>query len=204
MAEIRTTLKGCHRWAVDRAYARVVKESRSGVILGASAYLCWGFFPLYWPLLDPAGSLEVLAHRFVWSMFFVLIAIAVLGRWSRFVAIARDRRLMVILTFASITIAVNWGGFIYGVTNGHVIETSLGYFINPLVTVLLGVFVLKETLRPAQWAAVGIGALAVLVLAVDYGRPPWIALLSRSRSRPTASSRRRPTSAPSRASAWRR
>ncbi|GAA3524390.1 EamA family transporter RarD [Aeromicrobium panaciterrae] len=146
------------------------------MILGASAYLCWGFFPLYWPLLDPAGSLEVLAHRFVWSMAFVLIAIAILGRWSRFVAIARDRRMMVILTFASITIAVNWGVFIYGVTNDHVIETSLGYFINPLVTVLLGVFVLKETLRPAQWAAVAIGALAVVVLAVDYGRPPWIAL----------------------------
>ncbi len=85
--------------------------------------------------------------------------------------------MMFILTCASVVIAFNWGGFIYGVTNGHVIETSLGYFINPLVTVLLGVFVLKETLRTVQWAAVGIGALAVVVLAVDYGRPPWIALL---------------------------
>ena len=160
-----------------RGYAQVVNDSRSGVILGAAAYLCWGFFPLYWPLLDPAGSLEVLAHRFVWSMIFVLLAISILGRWRQFVAIARDRRMMIILTFASITIALNWGGFIYGVTNGHVIETSLGYFINPLVTVLLGVFILKETLRPAQWAAVAIGALAVVVLAIDYGRPPWIALL---------------------------
>ncbi|AXT86691.1 EamA family transporter RarD [Aeromicrobium sp. A1-2] len=147
------------------------------MVLGVGAYLCWGFFPLYWPLLDPAGSLEILAHRFVWSMVFVMILIGVLGRWSRFRAIARDRRLMVILTFASITIALNWGGFIYGVTNGHVIETSLGYFINPLVTVLLGVFVLKETLRPAQWAAVGIGIIAVVVLTVDYGRLPWVALL---------------------------
>ncbi|MGA8986758.1 EamA family transporter RarD [Aeromicrobium sp.] len=152
-------------------------DSRGGVILGVGAYLCWGFFPLYWPLLDPAGSLEILAHRFVWSMVFVLVLIGVLGRWSRFLAIARDRRLMVILTFASITIALNWGGFIYGVTNGHVIETSLGYFINPLVTVLLGVFVLKETLRPAQWAAVAIGIGAVVVLTVDYGRLPWVALL---------------------------
>ncbi|WP_254052200.1 EamA family transporter RarD [Aeromicrobium sp. A1-2] len=152
-------------------------DSRGGVVLGVGAYLCWGFFPLYWPLLDPAGSLEILAHRFVWSMVFVMILIGVLGRWSRFRAIARDRRLMVILTFASITIALNWGGFIYGVTNGHVIETSLGYFINPLVTVLLGVFVLKETLRPAQWAAVGIGIIAVVVLTVDYGRLPWVALL---------------------------
>ena len=87
--------------------------------------------------------------------------------------------MMFILTCASIVIAFNWGGFIYGVTNGHVIETSLGYFINPLVTVLLGVFVLKETLRPVQWGALApaLGALAVVVLAVDYGRPPWIALL---------------------------
>ncbi len=154
-----------------------MNDSRSGVILGASAYLCWGFFPLYWPLLEPAGSLEILAHRFVWSMVFVLASVAILGRWRTFLDIARDRRMMVILTCASIVIAFNWGGFIYGVTNGHVIETSLGYFINPLVTVLLGVFVLKETLRPVQWAAVGIGTLAVVVLAIDYGRPPWIALL---------------------------
>lgn len=144
---------------------------------GVAAYLCWGFFPLYWPLLDPAGSLEILAHRFVWSMVFVLGLITVMGKWSRFAAIARDRRMMLILAAASITIAFNWGGFIYGVTNGHVVETSLGYFINPLVTVLLAVFVLKETLRPAQWIAVGIGILAVVVLTLGYGRVPWVALL---------------------------
>jgi chloramphenicol-sensitive protein RarD len=154
-----------------------VNDSRNGVAFGAAAYLCWGFFPLYWPLLDPAGSLEVLAHRFVWSMVFVLVAITAMGKWSTFLTIARDRRMMLILTGASVTIAVNWGGFIYGVTNGHVIETSLGYFINPLVTVLLGVFVLKETLRPVQWAAIAIGASAVVVLTVDYGRLPWIALM---------------------------
>ncbi|MEO6606749.1 MAG: EamA family transporter RarD, partial [Aeromicrobium sp.] len=154
-----------------------MNDSRSGVLLGTAAYLCWGFFPLYWPLLDPAGSLEILAHRVVWSLLFVMVAIALTGRWKTFRNIASDRRMMFILTCASIVIAFNWGGFIYGVTNGHVIETSLGYFINPLVTVLLGVFVLKETLRPVQWGAVAIGALAVVVLAVDYGRPPWIALL---------------------------
>lgn len=144
---------------------------------GVAAYVCWGFFPLYWPLLDPAGALEVLAHRFVWSMVFVLIAITVMGRWRPFVVIARDRRMMLILTAASIAIAVNWGSFIWGVTNGHVIETSLGYFINPLVTVLLAVFVLKERLRRAQWAAVAIGSIAVVVLAIDYGRLPWVALI---------------------------
>ena len=154
-----------------------MSDSRNGVTFGVGAYLCWGFFPLYWPLLEPAGSLEILAHRFVWSMVFVLVAITAMGRWGTFTAIARDRRLMLILAGASVTIALNWGGFIYGVTNGHVIETSLGYFINPLVTVLLGVFVLKETLRPVQWCAIAIGASAVVVLAVDYGRLPWVALL---------------------------
>ncbi|MET0468573.1 MAG: EamA family transporter RarD [Aeromicrobium sp.] len=154
-----------------------MNDSRSGVIFGVAAYLCWGFFPLYWPLLEPAGSLEILAHRFVWSMVFVMVAITAMGKWGVFRAIARDRRLMLILTAASVTIALNWGGFIYGVTNGHVIETSLGYFINPLVTVLLAVFVLKERLRPAQWAAVAVGIVAVVVLTVDYGRLPWVALL---------------------------
>ncbi|MET0954135.1 MAG: EamA family transporter RarD, partial [Aeromicrobium sp.] len=154
-----------------------MNDSRRGVTFGVAAYLCWGFFPLYWPLLEPAGSLEILAHRFVWSMVFVLVAITAMGKWRTFLAIARDRRLMLILAAASVTIALNWGAFIYGVTNGHVIETSLGYFINPLVTVLLAVFVLKETLRPAQWAAVAIGIIAVVVLTVDYGRLPWVALL---------------------------
>ncbi|MGJ9413244.1 EamA family transporter RarD [Aeromicrobium sp. CF4.19] len=148
-----------------------------GLAFGVGAYLCWGFFPLYWPLLAPAGALEVLAHRIVWSLVFVLAGIALTRRWSRFVAIARNRRQMLFLALASVAIALNWGGFIYGVTTGHVIETSLGYFINPLVTVLLGVEVLKETLRPAQWTAVAVGAVAVVVLTLDYGRLPWIALL---------------------------
>jgi chloramphenicol-sensitive protein RarD len=147
------------------------------VAFGVAAYFCWGLFPLYWPLLDPAGSLEVLAHRFVWTMVFVLVAITAMGMWSRMLTIARDGRLMLILAIASVTIAANWGGFIYGVTSGHVIETSLGYFINPLVTVLLGVLVLKERLRPVQWVAVAIGASAVVVLTFDYGRLPWVALL---------------------------
>nr|WP_217361524.1 EamA family transporter RarD [Aeromicrobium stalagmiti] len=155
----------------------MVNETQRGAAFGVAAYLCWGFFPLYWPLLEPAGSLEVLAHRFVWSMAFVLVLITVMGKWGAFRAIARNRRLMLILAAASVVIAGNWGGFIYGVTNGHVIETSLGYFINPLVTVMLGVFVLKETMRPAQWCAVGIGTIAVVVLTVDYGRLPWVALL---------------------------
>jgi chloramphenicol-sensitive protein RarD len=153
-----------------------VNDSRSGLAMGAGAYLCWGLFPLYWPLLDPAGSIEALSHRIVWSLVFVVLLLSVTHRWSAFRAIWHDRRRVLFLGLASVVIAVNWGAFIYGVTHDHVIETSLGYFINPLVTVLLGVFVLHETLRRAQWIALALGALAVVIITVDYGRLPYISL----------------------------
>lgn len=153
-----------------------MRESRTGIALGAAAYLCWGFFPLYWPLLEPAGSLEILAHRVVWSLVFVALLLTVTSRWTHFRRIWSDRRLLLILGVASVAVAINWGIFIYGVTHDHVIETSLGYFINPLVTVLLGVFVLGERLRPVQWTALGVGFVAVAILTVDYGRLPIIAL----------------------------
>lgn len=153
-----------------------MKESRTGIVLGISAYLCWGFFPLYWPLLEPAGSIEILAHRVVWSLAFVALLLTATSKWASFRRIWSDRRLLVILGVASVAVAINWGVFIYGVTHDHVIETSLGYFINPLVTVLLGVFVLGERLRPIQWTAVGIGFVAVAILTFDYGRLPIIAL----------------------------
>ncbi|HUQ00466.1 MAG TPA: EamA family transporter RarD [Aeromicrobium sp.] len=152
-------------------------QPRSGLFMGAGAYFLWGLFPLYWPLLAPASAVEALAHRFVWSLAFVVLLLALTRRWAHFRAIWSDRRRVGFLAIASVVIALNWGFFIWGVTHGHVIETSLGYFINPLVTVMLGVFVLGEALRPWQWAAVGFGAVAVAVLTVDYGRPPWIALV---------------------------
>lgn len=154
----------------------MAQQSRSGLTYGTAAYVCWGLFPLYWPLLQPAGALEVLAHRVVWSLVFCIGLLTVAHRWSAFGTIVRNPRQLVWLALASVVIAINWGGFIWGVNNGHVIEVSLGYFINPLVTVLLGVFVLHETLRRAQWMAVGLGAVAVVILTVDYGRPPWLAL----------------------------
>ncbi|EFQ84669.1 protein RarD [Aeromicrobium marinum DSM 15272] len=152
-------------------------EGRNGgVAFGTGAYLCWGFFPLYWPLLDPATPLEALAHRVVWSLVFVAGLLTLTHRWGRLRQIARDRRAVALLAVASVVIAVNWGAFIYGVTTDRVIETSLGYFINPLVTVLLGVLVLGENLRRWQWTAVGLGTVAVVVLTVDYGHVPVIAL----------------------------
>ena len=144
--------------------------------MGVGAYLCWGLFPLYWPLLDPAGSIEALSHRIVWSLVFVALLLTVTHRWGAFRAIWSDRRRVGFLALAAVVITINWGTFIYGVTHDKVIETSLGYFINPLVTVLLGVFVLHETLRRAQWVAVAIGAVAVVILTIDYGRLPYVAL----------------------------
>ncbi|MDO9379260.1 MAG: EamA family transporter RarD [Nocardioidaceae bacterium] len=152
-------------------------ESRRGFLLGAGAYLCWGLFPLYWPLLQPAGAIEALSHRVVWSLLFVVVLVTAVHRWSLLRAVLSQPRKLLLVLVASVVIAFNWGGFIWGVNNGYVIEVSLGYFINPLVTILIGVVVLKERLRPVQWAALGLAVVAVVGLTVDYGRPPWLALL---------------------------
>ena len=143
--------------------------------LGAAAYLLWGLFPLYWPLLEPAGAVEILAHRVVWSLVVVAAVLVVQRRWRWIGALGRRR--VALLVAAALFIAVNWATYIYGVNTGQVVETSLGYFVNPLVTVGLGVLVLHERLRATQWAAVGIAGVAVVVLTLDYGRPPWIALV---------------------------
>ena len=151
-------------------------ETRRGALFGAAAYVLWGVFPLYFPLLHPAGAVEVLAHRVVWSLVVVAVLVQVTHRWSAVRAIAADRATLLRLSAAASFLAVNWGVYIYGVTSGRVVETSLGYFINPLVTVMLGVIVLHEKLRRGQYVAVGVAAVGVLTLSVQNGRPPWIAL----------------------------
>ncbi len=151
-----------------------MSEQRRGFLFGVAAYLLWGLFPLYWPLLEPAGAVEILAHRVLWSLVVVVALLALARNWS-WLRTLGGRRLR-LLTVAALVIAVNWGMYIWGVNTGHVVETSLGYFINPLVTVLLGVVVLGERLRPAQWVAVALATVAVAVLTVAYGRPPWLAL----------------------------
>jgi chloramphenicol-sensitive protein RarD len=137
----------------------------------------WGFFPLYWPLLEPSGAVEILAHRIIWSLVAMLVMVVALRRRSALRATFADRRTRRLLTAAAVLITVNWGTYIWGVNNGHVVETSLGYFINPLVSVMLGVLILGEQMRRFQWVAIGIAGVAVLGLAIDYGRPPWVALV---------------------------
>jgi chloramphenicol-sensitive protein RarD len=154
-----------------------ITEQRRGFLLGVAAYAIWGLFPLYWPLLEPAGAFEILAHRMLWSLITMCVIVAVLGRAGSFRRVVADRRVALLLALAACLITVNWATYIWGVNNGHVVETALGYFINPLVTVLMGVFILGERLRGWQWAAMAVATLAVVVLTVDYGRPPWVALV---------------------------
>jgi chloramphenicol-sensitive protein RarD len=154
-----------------------MSEDRRGVLLGVAAYVCWGLFPLYFPLLEPATPIEIVAHRVVWTLLFVLILLLVRRRWAWVRTIVTDRRRLVILAVAAVVIAVNWGVYIWAVNTDRVVEAALGYFINPLVTVLLGVVLLHERLRRAQWVAVGLATLAVVVLTAAYARPPLIALV---------------------------
>ena len=153
-------------------------DSRRGLLFGVAAYAMWGVFPLYWPLLQPAGAVEILAHRVLWSAITIGLLVLLLRRTTQFrdICSAIDR-VRLLLTLAAAVISVNWVTYIWGVTNGRVVETSLGYFINPLVTVLMGVFILGERLRPLQWVAMGFATAAVVVLTVDYGRLPWVALV---------------------------
>jgi chloramphenicol-sensitive protein RarD len=152
-----------------------VHHPNRGIAFGVGAYFLWGIVPAYWPLLQPAGSVEILAHRIAWSLVVMAVITAVLGRWAGIRRLSGRGWAMV--AASSVLIAVNWGVYIHAVNTGHVVEAALGYFINPLVSVLLGVFVLRERLRLPQYAALAIAVTAVVVLAVDYGRLPWISLV---------------------------
>jgi chloramphenicol-sensitive protein RarD len=152
-----------------------MSQHRIGVTAGLLSYVIWGLFPLFWPLVEPAGALEILAHRILWSLAFLVVVLALTAgfRWLRTVG----RRRLLLLCAAAALITVNWGVFIYAVNNDHVVDSALGYYINPLVSVALGLLVLHEHLRPRQRIAVLIGLLAVVVLTIEYGKPPWIALI---------------------------
>ncbi|PRX99929.1 EamA family transporter RarD [Allonocardiopsis opalescens] len=153
-----------------------MSESNRGVGYGLAAYICWGLFPLYWPLLEPSGSGEILAHRMLWSLPAVLVLLAVVRNWGWVRGVLRSPRKLALLTASALVITLNWGAFIYAVNSGQTLQAALGYFINPLVSVLFGVVVFRERLRAPQWVAVGLGAVAVGVLTLNVGQPPWLAL----------------------------
>jgi chloramphenicol-sensitive protein RarD len=150
---------------------------RAGVASGLVAYVLWGLFPLYWGFLEPASPYEVLAARMVFALASLAVLVTVVGQWHVVASVLRNRRSRTILFGAAIVVSLNWGVFIWAVANDLVVDASLGYFINPLVSVALGVLVLRERLRPLQWLAVGIAAIAVLYATFSLGRLPWVALV---------------------------
>ncbi len=150
---------------------------RSGLIFGGLAYSLWGVLPLYFLLLAPSGPFEIVAWRVLFSLVFCTLLITVTRTWTVLGRALRQQRLVWTMGLAGVFIFINWQTYVIAATTGHVVEAALGYFINPIVTVLLGVFVLREHLRPLQWAAIGISFLAVVVLAVGYGSLPWISLI---------------------------
>jgi len=151
-------------------------EQRRGVVQGFCAYLLWGLFPLYFHALLPAGAWEILAHRILWTFVFCLLLLAIRRDWAWIRPLLGRRRFLGGIAVAAVLIAVNWVLYVGAVVSGNVSEAALGYFLNPIVTVGLGVVVLRERLRPLQWVAVGIGVVAALYLSVGAGRIPWIAL----------------------------
>lgn len=157
--------------------AKPGSEQRSGLLFAFAAYGLWGFMPIYFLALAPAGPFEIVAWRVIFSVVFCAIVIVGLRRGGAIARIFRDRRTVLFLGLAGVLVFINWQTYVIAVLLGRVNEAALGYFINPIVTVLLGVLVLQERLRAMQWVAVTISAVAVLVLAIAYGEFPWISLI---------------------------
>jgi chloramphenicol-sensitive protein RarD len=147
-----------------------------GIWNGLAAYALWGFFPIYWKLLHEVPALQVIGHRISWSFLLLIAVILLTKQWKEFRTAALVPKVIGIYTIAGVLLSINWLIYVWGVNSGFIVETSLGYFINPLITVLLGVVFLRERLRTMQWVAVGLATAGVIYLTVTYGRLPWIAL----------------------------
>ncbi|MFN2426474.1 MAG: EamA family transporter RarD [Candidatus Binatia bacterium] len=152
------------------------REQR-GFLYGVGAYASWGVFPLYWKLVADVPVLQVISHRIVWSALMLAVFVAASGQAGELRAALLRPGVLATYATASLLIAVNWFGFIWAVGAGFIVETSLGYFINPLLSVLLAVFVLGESLRALQWVAVALAGAGVLYVALSHGQVPWISLL---------------------------
>ena len=153
-----------------------MSKYKIGLLYGISAYVLWGTFPLYWPLLEPASPLEIVSHRAAWTSVFCILVLAYQKQLRHMFALMATKRVFLRLTAASALISVNWLVYIWATNNGHVVEAALGYYINPLIIIAFGVLLLKERMHRLQWFAVGLGFIGVVVLTFDYGRLPWIAL----------------------------
>ncbi|HEV8023946.1 MAG TPA: EamA family transporter RarD, partial [Candidatus Nanopelagicales bacterium] len=150
-------------------------QHRLGLLLGIAAWVMWGLFPLYFALLDAVSPLEVVAHRIIWTLVFLIVVISIARNWGRVTRVLNRRRILILLG-AAIFISINWLVYVYAVASDQVVQASLGYFINPLISVALGVILLRERLRRLQWVAVGIALIAVAILTISYGALPWISL----------------------------
>lgn len=153
-----------------------MSQAQRGVALGSVAYVLWGMSALYWPLLKPTGAVEILMLRILWSPLAIVALLTLTHRWHRVRTLIRRPRQLQILAVGAVLTSLNWGLFIFATTHGHVVDASLGYFITPLVSVCFGVTIFHERLRPAQWIAVVLAAVAMIALSVDYGSVPWIAI----------------------------
>jgi chloramphenicol-sensitive protein RarD len=149
---------------------------KKGIWMGLATYALWGFFPIYWKFLHPVSALQVIGHRISWSFILLVLIISVTRQWNAFRSVALKPKVIGIYSIAGMLLTINWLVYVWGVNAGFIVETSLGYFINPLLSVLLGVFFLRERLRPIQWLPVGIAFIGVIYLTAVYGRLPWIAL----------------------------
>ena len=147
-----------------------------GILYGIGAYVLWGFFPIYWKFLHPVPALQVIGHRIGWSFIMLAVYVLITKQWQDFRSVAFKAKTIGMYSIAAVLLSINWLIYVWGVNAGFIVETSLGYFINPLLSVLLGVIFLRERLRPMQWIPVGLAAVGVVYLTFVYGRLPWIAL----------------------------
>lgn len=153
-----------------------MKNINKGVWFGAAAYLLWGLLPIYWKVLSHVSAIEILANRIVWSLILLLALLSIRGKWQWLRDTFANRTTAVKLAIASVLLSLNWLIYIWAINSGYLVEASLGYFINPLVNVTMGVFFLGERVRNLQWIAIGLAAIGVLYMTFVYGQPPWIAL----------------------------
>ncbi|MEM8861398.1 MAG: EamA family transporter RarD, partial [Chloroflexota bacterium] len=150
--------------------------NKAGFLNGLGAFVLWGFLPIYWKLIADVPAVETLAHRVVWSLVFLALVLTVTNNWASIKPVLTDQRKLWLTLLASVLLSFNWGLYIWAVNIGEILSASLGYYINPLLSVLIGVVVFKEKLRVWQWVAIGVAACGVLWLTWSYGQLPWIGL----------------------------